>query len=45
MKPPFTEKLSFKSKVPLIENEQITQESEDDLVIENVITDDREVSE
>ena len=45
VKPLFTEKVSFQSKITLIEKKYITQEGEDDLEIENVISDDMEVSE
>ena len=45
VKPLFTEKVSFQSKITLIEKNYITQEGEDDLEIENVISDDMEVSE
>ena len=45
VKPLFTEKISIKPKITLIEKNIISQEDQDDLVIENVISDDIGVSE
>ena len=45
VKPLFTEKISIKPKITLIEKNNISQEGQDDLVIENVISDDIGVSE
>ena len=45
VKPLFTEKISIKPKITLIEKNNTSQEGQDDLVIENVISDDIGVSE
>ena len=45
VKPLFTDKIPTKSKITLIEKKVITQDDEDDIITEDIISDDKTVSE